>query len=359
MRTGKTFQIYFFIIFILQGCDDNLQPAGHKVDLSGTGASFSITFFDIVISDYKQKTGNKVIYNAISTGSAIRAFKDKTVDFTVIDAYFSDKEIDGEDILHIPGSLGAIVLIFNIPGIKELNLNSATITGIYLGKIKYWNDTRIAAINPGIKLPPLPIVPVSRSDGSGTTYVFSHYLSQTNSEWKQQTGTGKSLKPLHGIAVKGNSMLANTIKNLKGSVGYVNMEHAEALNLPAAAIQNARGHFVKASKYSLHYLANMEFPDDMHTIFTDPGLESAYPIPCLSWILVYKNQADNCRSFEKYESLKSFLHHVTNPETQKLAGRLSYMPLPADVIEKAKKAVESMEYDEMKSMTSDVNRELE
>ncbi|MDR2087632.1 MAG: phosphate ABC transporter substrate-binding protein PstS [Dysgonamonadaceae bacterium] len=341
----KTFQICFFIIFLLQGCGGCRHPNGFRVDLSGVGASFPQTFFDIAISHYKQETGNKVIYNETGSGSGIRAFEDKVVDFVVIDAYFNEKKMGGEDILLIPGSLGAIVIVFNIPGIRELNLNSAVIAGIYLGKIKYWDDAHIAALNPEIKLPAIPVVPVSRSDGSGTTDVFSYYLSQTNDEWKHQMGAGKSLKPVKGIAAKGNSMLANTIKNLHGSIGYVSMEHAEALNLSAAAIQNVSGHFVKASKYSLNYLADMEFPDNM--ILTDTGLENAYPLPCLSWILVYKNQAYNRRSIEKYEDLKSFLHYVVNPKTQKFAGRLTYMPLPDNVIEKAKNLIESMEYREI------------
>jgi phosphate transport system substrate-binding protein len=321
---------------------NNQHSGGYKADLSGVGASFPQTFYDIVIFNYKRDTGNKVIYNETSSGSGIRSFEDKVVDFIITDTFLSDEETAGRDILQIPASLGAVVLVFNIPGVRELHLNSPIISGIYRGKIKYWDDALVAAINPGIQLPHLPVVPVSRSDESGTTYLFSYYLSQTDAEWKKQLGAGKYLKFMHAIAAKGNSAVANTVKNMQGSIGYISMEHAVALHLPTAAIQNSCGHFVKANKSSLHYLVDMEFPDDMRVILTDPGHENAYPIPCLSWILVYKNQAYNCRNIEKYESLKSFLHYVINPETQKFAGRLTYMPLPANTIEKAKKIIESM-----------------
>jgi phosphate transport system substrate-binding protein len=340
----KILQICFFVALMLQGCTDKQHPAGYKADLLGIGASFPHTLYDIVISNYRQDTGNKVIYNETNSGSGIRAFEDRIVDFIITDTFLSKEEITAKDILQIPASLGAIVLAFNLPDIQEINLDSKIISAIYRGKIKHWDDDAIAAINPEIKLPNLPVVPVSRLDISGTTHLFSCYLARTDDEWKEQIDAEKSLKLPQGITAKGNPAVAVTIKNLQGSIGYLNLEHAMALDLPVAAIQNACGRFVKADRHSFHNLACIEFPDGICPKFTGLEWECVYPIPSLSWIRVYKNQAYNCRSIEKYESLKSFLHYVINPETQKLAGRLTYTPLPANAIEKARKLIESMEY---------------
>lgn len=335
------------------GCGNNRNPETYKVDLLGVGVTFPQTFYDIIISNYEYETGNKVSYNKTNTSGGIRAFRDKVVDFVVTDMLLTEEEMADcqSEILHIPSALGAVVLAYNVPGIQELNLNPELIAGIYLGRIKYWDDSLLVAVNPESKLTHLRINPVFRADESGTTYLLSRYLSESCLEWKRDIGVRKSIKLQTGIAVKGNSAMVHSIKDLEGSIGYIGMEHASLLNLPIAAIQNSSGNYIKANKQTLYYyVTEIEFPDDMRILFTDPKKENTYPIPCLSWILAYKNQAYNHRSVEKYKSLKSFLIYVINPETQKITSRLTYLPLPATVVAKAQKLIDSMVWeDELKN----------
>jgi phosphate transport system substrate-binding protein len=333
---------------LLCGCENNRNSPAYKVDLLGVGNTFQQPFCDIVLSNYCMETGNKVFCNEVGNGEGSRAFQDKLVDFVVTNLFLDDNELleYESEILHIPISLGAVVLAFNIPDVTQLNLNPDIITAIYSGTIKYWDDAPIRAINAGVKLPHLSITPVFRSDESETTYLFSNYLQDACPEWKKKFGKGKSIKSSIGIAVKGNPAVANTLKNEKGSLGYVGMEHAASLDLPMAAIKNASGNYIEANCQSLLHITETEFPDDMRAIPTNPKQEDAYPIPCLSWILVYKNQAYNHRSIEKYESLKAFLNYLISPKAQKIADRLTaYSPLPVTVTEKAQQLINLMSYE--------------
>jgi phosphate transport system substrate-binding protein len=336
------------MMYLLYGCENNRHSQTYKVDLFGVGNTFQQPFCDIVLSNYYLETRNRVFCNEVGNGDGSRAFQDKLVDFIFTNLFLNDDElIEYEsEVLHIPIALGAVVMAFNIPDVTKLNLNSDIITGIYSGIINYWDDASIRAINADVKLPHLLITPVFRSDESETTYLFSNYLQDTCPEWKKKFGKGKSIRSSLGIAVKGNPAVANTIKNEEGSIGYVDMEHASSLDLPMAAIKNASGNYIEANSESLLYAAETELPDDMRTILTNPKQEDAYPIPCLSWILVYKNQAYNNRSIEKYESLKAFLNYLISPKAQIIADRLTaYSPLPVTVIEKAQQLVNLMNYE--------------
>jgi phosphate transport system substrate-binding protein len=332
----------------LCGCESNHHSSGHEVDLTGIGATYPQLFYDITISNYMNETGNKVFYFETTAGGGIRVFFDRIVDFVSTDVFPSEEELKEckAEILHIPVSLGAVVLVFNIPGIEDLKLNSATISAIYRKKIRYWDDPLIAGINPGINLPHLAINTVLRSDENGITYRLSQYLSETCPEWKKEIGIRKHLGCGMGDAEKGNSAIANTVKNTTGSIGYVGLEYAILLDLPFAAIQNSNGHFIKADRPSLQYALETDISDDMYINLINPDKEYAYPIPCLSWILVYKNQAYNHREIEKYRSLKSFLNYAISLENQKHTGRLTYCPLPPAFIEKIQNLINSMEWKE-------------
>jgi phosphate transport system substrate-binding protein len=332
----------------LSGCENRRPSPGHEADLTGIGATYPQLFYDITISGYMEETGNKVFYFETTGGGGIRAFFDRDVDFVSTDVFPTENEIKEckAEILHIPVALGAVVLIFNLPGVEDLNLNSAAISAIYLKKINYWDDPLIAGINPGVNLPHRAINTVMRSDENGITYRLSQYLSETSLEWENQIGIGKHLKCSMGDSEKGNSAVANTVKNTVNSIGYVGLEYAILLDLPFAAIQNSSGHFIKVNKKSLQYALETDIPDNMYINLVNPDNEYAYPIPCLSWILVYKNQAYNHRGIEKYRSLKSFLNYAISPETQKRTGRLTYCPLPLPFIEKVQNLINSMEWKE-------------
>ncbi|MDR0507630.1 MAG: phosphate ABC transporter substrate-binding protein PstS [Dysgonamonadaceae bacterium] len=344
----KTSIIGILVVLMLCECGQECNFSRHAGVLTGLGDTFPQIFYDIVIPRYMSETGNKIVYYETTSGEGNRIFYDKIFDFLVADAFLTDNElIECEaDVLHIPCSLGAVVLAFNVQGVERLNLNSSVITAIYMGKITNWNDSAIAKINPGMNLPNQPIYPVYRSDGNGASYLLSDFLSQTCHEWKKKTGVRKTLKFDVGFAVRGNISVATAIKNCTGSIGYISMDLASLLDLPVAAIQNSSGNFVYASRQSLQSATQKEFPDDMRIVFTNSKNDDAYPIPCLSWILVYRNQAYNHHTMNEYQSLISFLNYIVSPEVQIRASKLTDSPLPLPLIEKAQTMIQSVKWEE-------------
>lgn len=342
----RTFSLCVLLLLFLGGCKKQTISPDKKTTLTAVGGTLPLPFYSIRFSEYPQ---TKVIANEYSSGAGIRSIKDKLIDLAGTDSPLTDKEIqhnDGE-ILHIPTCLGAVVIAFNLPGISELNMTGPLLSQIYLQKITYWDDLRIQTLNPDVRLPHLPITLIYRSDRSGTSYVFSDYLCKTSPEWNEKMGRGRALYWKSGIAVKGNIMAAGTIKNIPGAIGYIGSGHAAILELPTAAIQNAHNEFIKANKRTiLASTDGLSYPDDMRIMISNSPNEGAYPLSCLSWLLVYKNQAYLNRSEEKYQSLVDFLNYMITPQTQSLAGRMSYAPLPEAIIEKAQRLIDSMEWKE-------------
>ena len=196
----------------------------------------------MIFNEYRDSSGINVNYGGIGSGGGIKSLNEKVVEFAGSDAYLSEEEMASmPEVVHIPSCMGAVVMAYNIPGCKALNLTGEIISDIYLGKITDWNDPAIAEVNPGMELPDLKITPVYRSDGSGTTFVFSDYLSKASKDWAEGPGTGKSLKWPAGIAAKGNPGVAGIIASTEGSVGYIGSEYSFALNIPAASIRNRAG----------------------------------------------------------------------------------------------------------------------
>ena len=336
------------LVFAFVACENDI-PQEEKINLSGLGASFPQPYYDLIFKNYSADTNNQIIYSENSSGAAIRVLKDKIVDFSATDIYLSDKELSQFDseILHIPATLGAAVLAFKVNDIKEIKLTPIIIANIYLGVIEYWNDPAISLLNPEIDLPFLRITPIRRTEGSGTYYSLSYYLSQNSKKWEEQMGIGKSLKWQAGIAMKSNIGVSSAISNINGAIGCISLEHASLFNLPSAALQNSSGKFIKANEESiLAAMDNITLPDDMRILVSNSPNENAYPISCLSWILVYKNQAYNKRSKEKYRKTISFLEYIINPSTQKVARRINHIPLPENVIVKAHNIIQSLEWEE-------------
>ena len=246
--------------------------------------------------------------------------------------------------IHIPTCMGAVVLAYNLPEVKDLRLNGKIIADIYLGKINRWNDSQIQAVNPGITLPDKAINAVYRSDGSGTTYVFSDYLSKVSQDWNTQVGTGKALKWPAGIAAKGNPGVAGTISQTEGAIGYIGSEYAFALKIPVALLQNKAGNFITPSTESISAAAQTELPADTRTMITDSPAADAYPISCFTWILIYKEQNYNNRKKEQAEATVKLLNWMLGDEAQNLTTKVHYSPLPVSAKDNAKLLLQSVTY---------------
>ena len=227
-------------------------------ELLGAGATFPYPLYSKMFDAYHEQHGVKVNYQAIGSGGGIRQLINKTVDFGATDAFMSDEELSQTDgtILHIPTCLGAVVVTCNLPGNPRLKLTPDIIADIFFGKITNWNDPRIKKVNPTLPLPDMHIVVVHRSDGSGTTFIFSDYLSKVSSEWKEKMGTGKALNWLVGLGAKGNAGVAGLVQQVPGSVGYVELVYALQNNMPISAIRNKSGNFIIPSISSVSLAAS-------------------------------------------------------------------------------------------------------
>lgn len=334
--------VLFFIIastVILSSCGNK------ETSLSGAGATFPAPFYNIVFKEYA-KAGSNVTYGAIGSGGGIRSLKDKTVDFGATDVFLSESELQemGADIIHIPTALGGVVLSYNLSGVKDLKLTSELISDIYRGKITQWNDERLKELNPELNLPDKKITPVYRSDGSGTTSVFSEYMSKVNEVWKEEIGEGKSLKFPEGIAAKGNPGVAGVVAETDGAIGYIGSEYALALNMSTALLQNSAGNFIAANDKSISASANVDIPDDTRVVITNSPNPEAYPISTFTWLIVYKEQGYNNRTQEKAQALTGLLQYIISDAGQAIATKTHYAPLPAIAVEKTNALIESMTF---------------
>jgi phosphate transport system substrate-binding protein len=304
------------------------------VDLTGAGATFPYPIYSKWISDYRAKTGVKINYQAIGSGGGIRQLSEGTVDFGASDAPMSDEELAKAKgpILHIPTVLGAVVLTYNIPDLEQpLNLSGEVIGDIFLGKITKWNDSRLASLNPGVKLPARDLLVVHRSDGSGTTYIFSDYLTAVSPAWAAGPGKGKELKWPVGLGAKNNDGVAGQVKQTPGSIGYVELAYANQNKLAVAKVKNTAGQFVAPTIASITAAAAgaaEKLPpttDYRVSIVNAPGAE-AYPISSFTWLLVYQRQTDAAKSKKLIDFMKWAL-----TEGEGSAATLDYAPLPASL----------------------------
>ena len=344
----KKILFLMMIVIVAFGCKQKATNSEKKstVELSGAGATFPQPFYNIVFKSFSEKTGNKVTYGGIGSGGGIRSLQDKTVDFGASDAYLSDEEMTemGSEVLHIPTCMGAVVLAYNLSEVPKLNLNAEVVADIYLGKIKKWNDAKIQALNPDVKLPNQTVTPVYRSDGSGTTFVFSDYMTKASAAWAEKIGTGKSLAWPAGIASKGNPGVAGTIQQTKGAIGYVGSEYSLSLNIPTALMQNSAGNFIEAGTASISAAAKGELPADMRTMVTNSPDPDAYPISCFTWIIIYKEQAYAKRDLNQAEGLVALMDYILSEDAQNVAATIHYSPLPETALKNAKAILETVTY---------------
>ncbi len=249
------------------------------------------------------------------------------------------------EIVHIPTCIGAVVIAYNIPGVNALKLSNENLQDIFMGKITRWNDPQIEASNPGITLPDMPVTVVQRSDGSGTTYIFSDFMSKISADWETGVGRGKSLKWPVGIGAKGNPGVAGTIKATEGAVGYIGSEFAFAQKIPVAQVENSAGKYILPSLESISAAARVEIPADTKMMLTCSSDPDAYPISGFTWLILYKEQNYNKRTLAQAEETVKFLSWIIEKDAQALAQQVNYAPLPAETVMQAKAILGSVVYD--------------
>ena len=315
-------------------------------ELSGAGATFPLPFDNAVFEQFAQVNGDAVAYGGIGSGGGVRNLRDKIVDFAGSDAFLTDKEMaDMPAVIHVPTCMGAVVLAYNLEGVDNLNLSGELIANIFAGNITMWNDARIAALNPDAKLPAEAIIPAFRSDGSGTTFVFTDYLSKVSPMWKEKFGAGKSVNFPSGQAAKGNPGVAGVVKQTKNAIGYVGSEYAFAQKIPYARIMNQRGEIVEPTAASISAAASGEIPADTRCSITNSDAAGAYPISTFTWMIIYKEQNYSDRSKEQAVATLDLLQYILSDEAQKITSEVHYAPLPAKAKELSIANLKTVTYD--------------
>ena len=314
----------------MTSCGGNTNNGARKAqELSGAGATFPLPFYNVVFEQFAEVNGDAVAYGGIGSGGGVRNLRDKIVDFAGSDAFLSEKEMsDMNPVIHIPTCMGAVVLAYNLEGVDELRLTGEVIADIFAGEIKMWNDERIKELNPQALLPSEAIIPVFRSDGSGTTFVFTDYLNKVSPMWASRFGAGKSVNFPAGQAAKGNPGVAGVIKQTKNSIGYVGSEYAFAQKIAYAKIQNQQGEFVAPSSASISASASGEIPSDTRASITNSDAKGAYPISTFTWMIIYKEQNYSDRSKEQAIATLDLIQYILSDEAQKITAYVHYAPLP-------------------------------
>lgn len=350
-------KIILLIIFALSvagfGCSGqktgegpSANSAGSSIRLQGSGASFPKPIYEKWVNEFGKVNANvKIDYQATGSGAGQKALLAKTADFGASDDPISDEDLKsaGAEILHIPTVLGAVVLTYNLEAVKEpLKLSAQNISDIYLGNIKKWNDERLKKDNPNVSLPDADILPVYRADSSGTSAVFTDFLSKTVPEWKEKVGMNKQPSWVTGVGVgaKGNDGVMGQVKQTPNSIGYVELTFAKANNLPTALVKNKAGEFVEASLDTVSAAAAASvstMPDDLRTQITNAEGQNAYPISSYTYILVYKDQPDATKG----KAIADFLWWAIH-DGEKMVKELHYAPLPAEVVKKVEAKINSM-----------------
>jgi phosphate transport system substrate-binding protein len=315
--------------------------ASAQMLINGAGATFPYPIYSKWFDEYvKVDPSVRFNYQSIGSGGGQKQILAQTVDFGASDGPMSDENLSKAPgkILHIPTVAGAVVLTYNLAGNPSLKLDGDTIAGIFLGQIKKWNDPKLAALNSGAKLPDQDIVVVHRSDGSGTTFIFTDYLSKVSSEWKQKAGNNTSVNWPTGIGGKGNEGVSGQVKQTPGAIGYVELIYAIQNKMPYAEVKNSTGQFVKPTIDSVTAaLATAEIPDDFRFSMTNAPGKDAYPICGATWLLVYEQQKDPAKGKKLVEFLK-----WAAKDGEKMAKELDYAPLPESVQQRVLKRIDEI-----------------
>ena len=330
-----------FPVVLLAACALLGTAAQAQLQLNGAGATFPYPIYSKWFNDYIQvDPAVRFNYQSIGSGGGIKQITEQTVDFGASDGPMTDEQLKAAPghLMHFPTVMGAVVLTYNAAGVPAgLKLTPEAIAGIYLGTITKWNDPVLASANPGVSLPSSDIIVVHRSDGSGTSYIFTDYLSKISKQWNDKVGKGTSVNWPVGLGGKGNEGVTGLVKQSTGSIGYVELIYALSNEMPVADVKNAAGAFVTPSLASVTAAAAaaaQHMPEDFRVSITNAAGADAYPISGMTWLLVYEKQKDA----EKGKKLVQFLDWMVR-DGQKAAPALHYAPLPAQVVAKEQQAV--------------------
>lgn len=347
-RVGSLLSVVAVAALVV-GCGQRASqpPAPKMVSLQGAGATFPYPLYSKWFTEYHAVNPQvQISYQSIGSGGGIQALKTRIADFGASDAPLSDEEAKEmpAPVVHLPTVAGAVAVVYNLPQLKTaLRLDGATLAGIYLGQIKRWNDPKLVALNPGATLPNLPITVAHRSDGSGTTYLFTHYLAAISPKWKQEVGAAKAVNWPTGVGGKGNEGVAGTVKQLSGTIGYVELAYAQQNDLATAQLRNPSGAFITPSESSATAAAAgvvEQMKEDVRVSIVNSSTPEAYPIAGFTYLLVYQEQPD----LTKGKALAEFLRWAMT-EGQPYAAPLGYAPLPQGVVAINESAIQSLSYE--------------
>ncbi len=352
MNSIKSFLPIALISTLALACNNSSssnKPGDTQGDntLIGAGSTFVYPLFSKQFAQYNKETGLRVNYQSIGSGGGIQQLTHKTVDFGDSDAPLNEEQTKaiGVPVLHIPMCSGAVVISYNLPNVTDtLKLIPEVIANIFLGKIKTWNDPQIAAINAGVQLPSTPIVVAHRSDGSGTTNIFTTYLSKVSPQWNTSPGKGSSINWPIGLGGKGNEGVAGLVKQTPGSIGYVELAYAIQNKMAFAKVQNKAGNFITPSIESTKAASNIQLPEDSKVSLTNTDAADGYPISGFTWALIYKEQKYNNRSQDRATKLLKLLWWNIH-DGQKFCEGLNYAPLSASAVNVAENILKSATYD--------------
>ncbi len=316
---------------------EQAQASAGGVDLTGAGSTFAYPLYQKWFYDWAQKTGAKINYQPIGSGGGIRQFSEMTVDFGATDAPMTDQQLaqaKGGAVLQLPSSLAAVAISYNVPGApNNLKLTGEVIAQMYLGKITKWNDPKITALNPGVKLPASDIIVTHRSEGSGTTFIFTDFLSGVSPEWKAGPGKGTDIQWPTGLGGKGSAGVAGLIQQNPGGIGYIELAYAEQNKMPVALIQNPSGKFLPptldgATAAAAAVAKTLPPTTDFRISIVNAPAPDAYPISSFTWLLIYQNQKDA----KKGKELVDFINWGLS-QGQQEGKALDYAPLPPNMVQ--------------------------
>lgn len=318
------------------------ESSSNSISLTGAGASFPAPLYQRWFSEYnKQNPDVKVAYQSVGSGAGVEQFTQGTVDFGASDVAMKDEEIAAvkKGVALLPMTAGSIVLAYNLPDVPELKLSRQVYTDILMGKITKWNDGKITALNPDAKLPDSKITVVHRSDGSGTTGVFTKHLSAISPKWKEKVGEGKTVEWPTGVGAKGNEGITAQILQTEGALGYIEYGYAKQQNIPTASLENKTGKYiVPSSESASQALGAAVLPENLRAFVSDPEGENSYPIVTYTWLLAYQKY-DNPAKLQAFKDVVNW----SLTDGQDFAEELGYIPLPDNVVKKVQTKLETIQ----------------